>query len=168
VEWFGHPHAPARVLANRGANGIDGIISTALGVAARSDTTVALVGDLAFLHDSGGLLGAAARATQLVLVVIDNDGGGIFSFLPQADSLAEEQFEQLFGTPHGVDLAQLAAVHGLSTVRIESADQLGPAVDEAIDAGGIRVVLVATERRTNREVHEELNAAVVKSVAALG
>ena len=167
VEWFGHPQAPARVLANRGANGIDGIVSTALGVAARSDSTVALVGDLAFLHDSGGLLGAARRGSQLVLVVVDNDGGGIFSFLPQADSLSEDKFERLFGTPHGVDLAALAAVHGLPTARVEAADQLGPTVVDAMAAGGVRVVVVATERRTNREIHEELNAAVVKSVAGL-
>jgi 2-succinyl-5-enolpyruvyl-6-hydroxy-3-cyclohexene-1-carboxylate synthase len=165
VEWFGHPGMTARLLANRGANGIDGVVSTALGVAARSDSTVALVGDLAFLHDSGGLVGAARRGTQLVFVVVDNDGGGIFSFLPQADVLADERFEQLFATPHGLDLAGLAAVHGLPTTRVEASDELGPAVSQAIAAGGVRVVLVTTDRRANREIHDEINAAVVKGVA---
>ena len=167
VEWFGDPKSRARVLANRGANGIDGVISTALGVAAQSQATVALVGDLAFLHDSGGLLGASRRGLQLVLVVVDNDGGGIFSFLPQAEGLAQDRFEQLFATPQGIDLAQLTAAHGLPTVRVETADQIGIAVQNAVAAGGVRVVLVATERQANREIHEELNAAVVKSLAGL-
>jgi 2-succinyl-5-enolpyruvyl-6-hydroxy-3-cyclohexene-1-carboxylate synthase len=152
------------VLSNRCANGIDGIISTALGVAAHGEATVALVGDLAFLHDSGGLLGAAARGTQLALVVIDNDGGGIFSFLSQADDLPEDRFEQLFGTPHRLDLAALAAVHGVPAVRVETTDQFDAAVSDALAKGGVRIVLVTTDRRANREIHDELNAAVAKAL----
>ena len=87
LEWYVRPAAPVEVHANRGANGIDGVVSTAVGVALAEPRrpTVLLIGDVAFLHDSNGLLGAADRGIDLVVVVVDNDGGGIFSFLPQAD-----------------------------------------------------------------------------------
>ncbi len=98
------------VYANRGASGIDGFVSTALGVAIGSGRpTVALAGDLSMLHDSNGLL-LDDRPT-CVFVVIDNDGGGIFSFLPQAGH--PETFERVFGTPHGRDLSMLAKLHGV-------------------------------------------------------
>ena len=88
VEWYGAPRDGVRVLANRGANGIDGVVSTAVGVALGSASpTVLLIGDVAFLHDANGLLGAAARGIDLTVVVVDNDGGGIFEFLPQAASV---------------------------------------------------------------------------------
>jgi 2-succinyl-5-enolpyruvyl-6-hydroxy-3-cyclohexene-1-carboxylate synthase len=160
VEWFGHPSSTVRVLANRGANGIDGIVSTALGCAV-GGPVVALVGDLAFLHDAGGLLGAAARGLRsCVFVEVDNGGGGIFSFLPQASALPGERFEQLFGTPQSVDLVALAAVHGVpGTVVDRSADVL-PAVQAARDAGGVQLVVVRTDRVANVTVHDELHAAV--------
>src|SRR3546814_16340475 len=87
VESFVEPGRPIAVHANRGANGIDGVVSTAVGVAVASGApTALLIGDVAFLHDSNGLLGLSARDLDLVVVVVDNDGGGIFSFLPQADA----------------------------------------------------------------------------------
>jgi 2-succinyl-5-enolpyruvyl-6-hydroxy-3-cyclohexene-1-carboxylate synthase len=164
VEWFGHPSSATRVLANRGANGIDGIVSTALGVAAGGGgrgRVVALLGDLAFLHDSGGLLGATARGlASCVFVVVDNGGGGIFSFLPQATALAPERFEQLFGTPQSVDLVALAAVHGIEGHVVDRADEVLPAVEAARSAGGVRLVVVRTDRVANVTVHEELHSAV--------
>jgi 2-succinyl-5-enolpyruvyl-6-hydroxy-3-cyclohexene-1-carboxylate synthase len=167
VEWFGHPASTTRVLANRGANGIDGIVSTALGCAV-GGPVVALVGDLAFLHDAGGLLGATARGlASCVFVVVDNGGGGIFSFLPQATALPVERFEQLFGTPQSVDLEALAAVHGIESAVVDRAAELLPAVSAARAAGGVRLVLVRTDRAANVVVHEELHAAVAEATARI-
>jgi len=98
----------------------------------------------------------------VTFVVVDNDGGGIFSFLPQAD--LPEHFEQLFGTPHGIDLAALAAVHGIPVDEITTASGLVPAVDRALDAGGVRVVLVRTDRATNVTRHREVWSAVAAAL----
>jgi len=170
LEWFGAPRTGVRVLANRGANGIDGVVSTAVGVALSSppaapSATVALLGDIAFLHDTNGLLGLADRDVDLTLVVVDNDGGGIFSFLPQAEALPAEQFERLYGTPHGVDLAVLAAAHGIMTIEPTGAADVGPAIAASIAAGGARLVRVRTDRTANVAVHREINAAVARRLA---
>jgi 2-succinyl-5-enolpyruvyl-6-hydroxy-3-cyclohexene-1-carboxylate synthase len=169
LEWYGGVQGDLRVLANRGANGIDGVVSTAVGAALADAAvglpTVVLVGDVAFLHDSNALLGLAARCVDLTIVVIDNDGGGIFSFLPQADLLDDHRFEQLFGTPHGVDLVGIAAAHGIVTVEPATAHDLPTAVAASVGAGGVRVVRVPTDRRANVVMHQELHAAVA---AALG
>ena len=165
VEWFGHPSSSVRVLANRGANGIDGIVSTALG-AALAGPVVALVGDLAFLHDAGGLLACTQRPiASCVFVVVDNGGGGIFSFLPQAAALATDRFEQLFGTPQSVDVVALAAVHGVEGVVVDRADGVVPAVEWARAAGGVRLVVVRTDRAANVRVHERLHSAVASAVS---
>jgi 2-succinyl-5-enolpyruvyl-6-hydroxy-3-cyclohexene-1-carboxylate synthase len=168
VEWFGAPRSGLRVLANRGANGIDGVVSTAVGVAlaARGTgvATVVLIGDVAFLHDANALLGLADRGVDLTIVVVDNDGGGIFSFLPQAGALGGDRFEQLFGTPHGVDLAVLAAAHGLMTVEPATAGDVPDAVRASIGAGGSRLVQIRTDRVGNVEVHDQLHAAVAAAL----
>ncbi len=151
--------------ANRGANGIDGFVSTALGIAAGSGpdaATVALVGDLCFLHDGNGLLGATARGIDTTFVVVDNGGGGIFSFLPQAE--LAEHFETLFGTPQPVDLGALAALHGIPVEEVDRADALGPAVQAAVAARGVRVVRVRTDRATNVTRHREVWAAVAEAI----
>jgi 2-succinyl-5-enolpyruvyl-6-hydroxy-3-cyclohexene-1-carboxylate synthase len=167
VESFAAPREGVTFHANRGANGIDGFTSTVLGIAAGSvdgnaggDTgpTVALTGDLCFLHDTNGLLGAARRGVDATFVVVDNDGGGIFSFLPQAD--LPDHFEDVFGTPQGVDLAALCAVHDIPVTHVTAAHEVGPAVTDAIAAGGVRVVLVRTERASNVTRHREVWAAV--------
>jgi 2-succinyl-5-enolpyruvyl-6-hydroxy-3-cyclohexene-1-carboxylate synthase len=169
VEWFAQPRADIRVMANRGANGIDGTLSTVLGTAAGASglPTVGLLGDLAFLHDAGALLGAAGRGLDAVIVVVDNVGGGIFSFLPQAGELPAALFERLFATPHDVDLAALARVYGLSALEVGEAAHLAPGVVSALDAGGITVVLVRTDRTANVAVHEELHGAVSAALAAV-
>ncbi len=164
LESFARPRDGVQVHANRGVNGIDGFVSTVLGIAAASDgPTVALLGDLCFLHDSNGLLGATSRGIDATLVVVDNDGGGIFSFLPQAD--LPEHFETLFGTPQGVDLAALASVHGIEVVDVTSAADVSTAVDESVAAGGVRVVRVRTDRDENVTRHREVWSAVSAALA---
>jgi 2-succinyl-5-enolpyruvyl-6-hydroxy-3-cyclohexene-1-carboxylate synthase len=164
VEAFARPRAGVRFLANRGVNGIDGFLSTVLGAAAASSgPTVALLGDLCLLHDANGLLGAADRCVDATFVVLDNDGGGIFSFLPQAE--LPDHFELLFGTPHGLDLGALATMHGLAVQRVEKAGEVAPAVAAAIAAGGIRFVIVPTERAENVTRHRDAWAAVAATLA---
>jgi 2-succinyl-5-enolpyruvyl-6-hydroxy-3-cyclohexene-1-carboxylate synthase len=165
VEWFAAPRIGLRVHANRGANGIDGVVSTAVGVAAGRDAPVtALVGDIAFLHDANALLGLASRRLDLTIVVVDNRGGAIFSFLSQKDLLPVERFEQLFGTPHDVDLAALAVVHGLPALTVHDADGLVPALAAASSAPGTHVVVVRTDREANVALHRELAAAVARAL----
>jgi 2-succinyl-5-enolpyruvyl-6-hydroxy-3-cyclohexene-1-carboxylate synthase len=154
---------PLRVLSNRGANGIDGIISSALGVAAVSERpTVLLIGDVAFLHDVGGLLTASRHKLSLTVVVVNNDGGGIFSFLPIAKTT--EHFEPLFGTPHGVDFSHAAALYGASLHRPDSPQALRASVKAGIE-GGLHLVEVRTDRNDNVEQHRQLFA---RMAAALG
>jgi 2-succinyl-5-enolpyruvyl-6-hydroxy-3-cyclohexene-1-carboxylate synthase len=154
LEWFGGPQA--RAYSNRGANGIDGTISTALGRALTGVPTVVWVGDIAFVHDSNALVGVVERNVDLRVVVADNRGGGIFSFLPQATQLPADRFEQLFGTPHDTDIESLAAAHHVPAATVERADQLA----EAIAAPGPSLTRVVTDRAENVRVHSELNAAV--------
>ncbi|MFP5254380.1 MAG: 2-succinyl-5-enolpyruvyl-6-hydroxy-3-cyclohexene-1-carboxylic-acid synthase [Acidimicrobiia bacterium] len=165
LEWYVAGGRDVEVLANRGANGIDGVVSTAVGVAAASAApTGLLIGDVAFLHDSNGLIGAHQRGIHLVAVVVDNDGGGIFSFLPQGGALDEPTFERLFGTPHGLDLVEVARAHGANAAAVGS--DLAGAVRSAARAGGVHVLVVRTDRRANRALHARLNDAVAAAVGA--
>lgn len=170
VEWFARPRRGVAVAANRGANGIDGVVATALGVAlARpGGTTAALVGDLAFLHDVGALLWAAERGCDLAIVVADNAGGGIFEFLPQAEVLDRPTFERLFGTPHGVDVGRIAAAYGLPVEVVGEAAAVAPVVQSAVAAGGVRVVVVRTDRRVAVALHAEITAAVARALRLSG
>ena len=164
LEWYAAPRPDLRVLANRGANGIDGVTSTAVGVAATGGRTAVLIGDLAFLHDANGLLGLASRGLDLTIVVVDNRGGAIFSFLPQQTSLSTQRFEQLFGTPQDVHLAGLAAAHGLPTVTVHEADLVGPTVGGLAAGGGTTLVIVETDRSANVAVHDAVHAAVAAAL----
>jgi 2-succinyl-5-enolpyruvyl-6-hydroxy-3-cyclohexene-1-carboxylate synthase len=161
VEWYAAPRDGLVVHANRGANGIDGVVATGVGVALGSGApTAVLVGDVAFLHDASALAAVTRRGVDLTVVVVDNDGGGIFSFLPQAGALDADRFELLFGTPHGTDLAALAAAHGASVRRLDRQAEVGPAVAGALALGGVHVLLVATDRGKNVAVHDEIHAVV--------
>jgi 2-succinyl-5-enolpyruvyl-6-hydroxy-3-cyclohexene-1-carboxylate synthase len=158
LEWFAAPAAsPPRVLANRGVNGIDGVVSTALGIAA-SDAgcrTLALLGDLAFLHDVSGLVNLPEL--PCTFVVVDNDGGGIFSFLPQARSVDAVLFERLLGTPPTSDLGAVARGFGLPVHDVTSLSQLEPAL-EAPAPALVRVMVPGRDQ--NVATHDAINEAV--------
>jgi 2-succinyl-5-enolpyruvyl-6-hydroxy-3-cyclohexene-1-carboxylate synthase len=167
LEWYAPPRAGVEVLANRGANGIDGVTSTAVGVAlATGGPTALLIGDVAFLHDVNGLLGAAGRDLDLVVVVVDNDGGGIFSFLPQAGAVPDGRFEQLFGTPHGLDLVAVASAHGVPAQPVATEAHLAAALEGALDEGGVQVLVVRTDRQANLGLHHRLSQAAARAASA--
>jgi 2-succinyl-5-enolpyruvyl-6-hydroxy-3-cyclohexene-1-carboxylate synthase len=164
VEWYGG-RTPF-VHSNRGANGIDGVISTSLGRAlgqpAGAPPSFVLIGDLAFVHDSNALVGLNRRGVDLRIVVVDNDGGGIFSFLPQSTLLAHERFERLFGTPLGTDVLALAAAHGVDTATATTVAELA----DQIGRSGPWVCRVPSERQQNVAVHASLHDAVAAAMGA--
>lgn len=166
LDAFAPAHARARVLASRGLNGIDGCLSTALGAAAASGRpTAALLGDLALLHDLGGLVTARRLGVPLTVVCVNNDGGGIFHFLPVAQAIPPARFEALFGTPHGVDLAAAAALAGARHWRPTSPAALRDAVRESLGRG-LHLVEVRTERKDNVAAHRALQQAVADALGA--
>ena len=148
-----------RFASNRGANGIDGLVSTSAGLAAGSRSrTWAVLGDLALFHDIGGLA-AVRHAPELRLIVIDNSGGGIFHFLPQAEAMPEAEFEALLGTPAGRDPANAATLFGLTVAVPQTPGEL----EEAL-AGDAQMVVLRTDRRRNLELHRELAQAAAAAV----
>lgn len=156
-----------RFLSNRGANGIDGVVSSALGASTASpDPLVLVIGDLSFYHDMNGLLAAKQYDLQATIVLLNNDGGGIFSFLPQADY--PEHFEELFGTPHGLDFAFAAAMYGLAYHRVDSWGAFRKAVRQGLASAGVTLVEVRTDRRANAQLHRHLWQAVSRSLSAVG
>lgn len=160
-----------RLLGNRGASGIDGIVSSALGAAAAGvGPVVAVVGDLSFVHDMNALVAARLHGLDLTLVVVDNDGGGIFSFLPQASADRPDvglpaHYEELFGTPHGVDGAAVATALGADVQELEPAT-VAQQIGASVRTGGIRLLRLRTDRRRNLELHREVTAAVEQALAA--
>jgi 2-succinyl-5-enolpyruvyl-6-hydroxy-3-cyclohexene-1-carboxylate synthase len=145
-----------RMLANRGANGIDGVVSSALGAnAATARPAVLVIGDLSFYHDANGLLAARQHGLDLVIVLINNDGGGIFSFLPQATA-TPEHFETLFGTPHGLDFRPLAETYGAHYTRADDWVALRGAIGDGLASGGLHVVELRTDRARNVTLHREM------------
>jgi 2-succinyl-5-enolpyruvyl-6-hydroxy-3-cyclohexene-1-carboxylate synthase len=150
----------APVMSNRGASGIDGLVSTGFGVAStHPGPVVALTGDLALLHDGNGFL--VEPRPDVVFVVANNDGGGIFSFLPQ--SRQTDVFERLFGTPHGRSFEILAAFHGIG---YQLVSDLPGQIRSAIAAGGTWILESVSDRQANPGIHRDLTAAVVRAVGA--
>ena len=161
VEWFAAPRTGLRVHANRGANGIDGVVSTAVGIAlATRQPTTLLIGDIALLHDVNGLIGLVSREIDLRIVVIDNNGGGIFSFLPQAQNLESTKFEKIFGTPHGVNLKMVAQAHQINTYEVANMSDFA----EVLSQRGPWLARVVTDRQENVKVHERINQMVASNL----
>jgi 2-succinyl-5-enolpyruvyl-6-hydroxy-3-cyclohexene-1-carboxylate synthase len=155
-----HRAARLRLLANRGVNGIDGMVSSALGAAtALGRPAVLWCGDLALLHDVSGLLAGTIQEADLTIVVSNDDGGGIFEYLPAARSLPRPVFEQMFAVPHGLDLCGLARGLGWQAVRVESATAFSRELARAL-AGGRRMIEVPVDRAANTAFHATVNAAV--------
>jgi 2-succinyl-5-enolpyruvyl-6-hydroxy-3-cyclohexene-1-carboxylate synthase len=149
-----------KVRSNRGVAGIDGTVSTAIGAAlAHEGRTVALIGDLTFVHDSSGLLiGPTEPAPADLTIVVSNDnGGGIFELLEQGDPRFSDVSSRVFGTPHDVDVGALCRAYHVDSRQIE-VDQLGPTLDEP--AAGLRVLEVKADRSSLRQLHAAIKAAL--------
>ncbi|NMH71539.1 2-succinyl-5-enolpyruvyl-6-hydroxy-3-cyclohexene-1-carboxylic-acid synthase [Bacillus sp. RO2] len=142
------------VLANRGANGIDGVVSTALAASKAYENLVLVIGDLSFYHDMNGLLAAKLLKLNITVVLVNNDGGGIFSFLPQ--SKVERHFEALFGTPTGINFEHAVKLFEGDYMRAESWSDFQEAVSYSITQKGLKVIEVPTNRAENEEIHRKL------------
>lgn len=144
-----------RVLSNRGANGIDGTVSSAFGTAAVSDgPVVVLIGDVALAHDIGGLLAHTRLGLSLTIVLINNDGGGIFEFLPIAGE--QDAFEEHVATPHGLDFAHAAALYGCTHVLAENLGTFEELLEAALGSGGTTIIEVRTDRAENLALHRRV------------
>jgi 2-succinyl-5-enolpyruvyl-6-hydroxy-3-cyclohexene-1-carboxylate synthase len=169
IETFWPARAdPPRVLCNRGANGIDGTVSSAFGVAAASEgPVVLLIGDVAFAHDLGGLLAGSRLGLKLTIVLIDNGGGGIFDFLPLADApLAFEagDYHEHIATPTGLDFAKVAECYGLGHEPVSDIAAFRAALERALAAPHSTLIEVKTERSANVELHRRTWDAVSKAL----
>jgi 2-succinyl-5-enolpyruvyl-6-hydroxy-3-cyclohexene-1-carboxylate synthase len=162
LDAYMHPRFGVRVIANRGASGIDGFVSTALGVASADGPTYALTGDLGLLHDASGLLWSARDANAVTFVVLNNGGGGIFDLLPSA---VLPESERYFVTPHEVDLRAVAAAAGIDHVRVTSAADVVPAMlDRGGRSGASRIVEVVIDRARALEQRRSVRDAVARAL----
>ncbi len=149
------PDDSLRFWGNRGANGIDGIVSTAMGIAVSTDRkqTILITGDLAFYHDMNGLFAAMKYRLNVLIIVVNNDGGGIFSFLPQGQ-LEEQEFESLFGTPHGLNFEHAALLYQAAYRRASTLGELRRGMEELLSTRGLRILEWRTpSRKQNVALH---------------
>ncbi|MGI8586180.1 MAG: 2-succinyl-5-enolpyruvyl-6-hydroxy-3-cyclohexene-1-carboxylic-acid synthase [Chloroflexia bacterium] len=153
-------------LSNRGANGIDGVVSSALGASIDGGPLVLVIGDLSFYHDMNGLLAAKQHRLRATIVLLNNDGGGIFSFLPQATET--DEFEQLFGTPTGLDFRPAVEMYGGRFLRPPTWETFRAAVREGIAGDGLTVIELRTERDRNVADHRAIWPAVAAAIAGIG
>lgn len=162
-EVDGHLLRSGRVVANRGASGIDGFVSTALGVSSVGKQTVAITGDLGLLHDANGFL--AESDDDLVVVVIDNDGGGLFDGLPQAQHAPS--YERLFVASQHRDLGKLAAFHNLTYDEVSDVTELADVVDTNLATGGVSLLRVPVSREVDLTMRQLLDEAARSTVSLL-
>ena len=147
--WSGNRHS-AIIYGNRGVNGIDGTVSTALGIATNGMPTVLLTGDLTFFHDLNGLAVAKTHPLNLTIIVHNNDGGGIFEYLPQKGT---PHFDYLFSTAQGLDYSGLATLYGIDFVRVANNDELKNALQNYVGTAGVHVIEIPTSKERSRELH---------------
>jgi 2-succinyl-5-enolpyruvyl-6-hydroxy-3-cyclohexene-1-carboxylate synthase len=160
--FLGSGDAEVLFLCNRGANGIDGLISSGIGAARASGRPTTIVtGELGFLHDLGGLAALRDVSTPVRIVVIDNGGGGIFHFLPQKSALDPEEFEPLFGTPRAVSVEKAAALFDLPYTRLNSLTDLPSAL-----AAGTGLIEIRTDRQTNVAAHRRITDRVLAAISS--
>jgi 2-succinyl-5-enolpyruvyl-6-hydroxy-3-cyclohexene-1-carboxylate synthase len=161
--FFAARELAPHVASNRGANGIDGTVSSAFGAAAVSDgPVVLLIGDVALAHDIGGLLAARRLDLSVTIVLLNNDGGGIFHFLPVAAE--DDGFEEHVATPHGLEFSHAAALYGLDYERPASVAALRHAVEAAVGHHRTTIVEVHTDREQNLALHRRIAAAVARGL----
>lgn len=163
LEWFAGSLGRRRVFSNRGANGIDGVIATAIGVATEHRGPVGvLIGDVATLHDSSSLAALSSRGLDVRILVVDNDGGGIFHHLPQKTVLEPAVFELLYGTSHGTDLVALARAHGIDSVVVSDRHEL----ERVASMPGPRLCVVRTDRERDVAAHHLLHRRVAEALGS--
>jgi 2-succinyl-5-enolpyruvyl-6-hydroxy-3-cyclohexene-1-carboxylate synthase len=155
-----HLNRSGDIIANRGASGIDGFVSTALGVSSTRRRTLAITGDLGLLHDANGFL--TDSDDDLVIVVVDNNGGGLFDGLPQARHAPS--YERLFVAPQQRDLAKLSEFHNLGYIEINKVSELPDAVDSMMEGGGLSLIRVPVSRPTDMEMRQQLDQAARSAV----
>jgi 2-succinyl-5-enolpyruvyl-6-hydroxy-3-cyclohexene-1-carboxylate synthase len=152
-----------RVLANRGANGIDGTVSSAFGAAATGEGPVVMViGDVALAHDIGGLLAARRLGLPLTIVLLNNDGGGIFHFLPVAGQT--DAFEEHIATPHGISFGGAASTYDCDYDRPQTLDELRAAVERSVGGTGTTIIEVRTDRVENLALHRRAADAALRNL----
>ena len=149
--WSGNRHS-AIIYGNRGVNGIDGTVSTALGIATNGMPTVLLTGDLTFFHDLNGLAVAKTHPLNLTIIVHNNDGGGIFEYLPQKGT---PHFDYLFSTTQGLDYSGLATLYGIDFVCVANNDKLKNALQNYVGTAGVHVIEIPTSKERSRELHKK-------------
>jgi 2-succinyl-5-enolpyruvyl-6-hydroxy-3-cyclohexene-1-carboxylate synthase len=159
------PRVGIRVLSSRGASGIDGTTSSAIGAAlAHGGPAFALLGDLTFVHDAAGLaIGPGEPRPDLCLIVVNNDGGGIFSTLEPA--AFPDSFERVFGTSHNADVGQLAGSFGVPFAQVDGPDEVGKALAETAPGTGLRVVEVRTDRAAGAALRARIREAAVRAIS---
>jgi len=164
-EFFAAREEGPRVMSNRGANGIDGTVSSAFGAlaaAADEGPVVLLIGDVALAHDIGGLLAASRLRLALTIVLLNNDGGGIFHFLPVAGEA--DAFEEHVATPHGLDFSRAASLYGCAFVRAETVDALRSAVETSLAGNATTIIEVRTDREENLALHRRVADAALAAL----
>ncbi|PFN95787.1 2-succinyl-5-enolpyruvyl-6-hydroxy-3-cyclohexene-1-carboxylic-acid synthase [Bacillus sp. AFS076308] len=158
-------HKSIKVMANRGANGIDGTVSTAIGAAVYTKSLYLVLGDLTFFHDLNGLIAAKLYDIDIHIILINNNGGGIFSFLPQSEH--PQHFELLFGTPLNINFEHAVKMFNGNYNKIATWDQLGTLLKQSHHQKGIHVYEIETNRNRNRDEHRELWRSVSQEISNL-